>query len=200
MGWVWETEVVYNLPIEQNSPAKTVEDRALNAKTWFILGASLGVLGVAAGTFGAHALPEYLKAAGAESDLARRQSWWETGVRYQMYHALALLAVAWLAGRRKSLLPNLAGLAMFAGTLIFSSCLYALALTGQTFIGAIVPIGGVLFVVGWILLALAGGGLVHESQETKLSAREKLLSDNKPVSDEPSAEEPAAEESAAQPD
>lgn len=172
----------------------------MNAKTWFILGASLGVLGVAAGTFGAHALPEYLRAAGAESDLARRQSWWETGVRYQMYHALALFAVAWLADRRKSLLPNLAGLGMFAGTLIFSSCLYALALTGQEFIGAIVPIGGVLFIVGWILLALAGGGLLQESPDKNLTAREKLLSESKPESDGPAAPESAAEESAARAD
>ena len=171
----------------------------MNAKTWLVLGASLGVLGVAAGTFGAHALPEYLRAAGADSDLARRQVWWETGVRYQMYHALALIGVAWVADRRKSILPSLAGGSMFVGTLIFSSCLYALALTGQTFIGAIVPIGGVLFIVGWILLALAGGGLV-DSQEKNRTAREKLLSDSKPASDAPTAEEPAAEESAAQAD
>ena len=94
---------------------------------------------------------------------------------------------------------SLAGVSMFVGTLIFSGCLYALALTGQTFIGAIVPVGGVLFVVGWILLALAGGGLV-ESQDKKLTAREKLLRGTKPKSDELAAEEPAAEESAAQAD
>ena len=88
---------------------------------------------------------------------------------------------------------------MFMGTLIFSGCLYALALTGQTFIGAIVPIGGVLFIAGWILLALAGGGLV-ESQEKKVTAREKLLSESKSESDEPTAEESAVEESAAQTD
>jgi len=171
----------------------------LNAKTWLVLGASLGLLGVAAGTFGAHALPEYLRAAGADSDLARRQVWWETGVRYQMYHALALIGVAWVADRRKSILPSLAGGSMFVGTLIFSGCLYALALTGQTFIGAIVPIGGVLFIAGWILLALAGAGLV-ELQEKKLTAREKLLSESKSESDKPAAEEPAAEESAARAD
>lgn len=171
----------------------------MNAKTWLVLGASLGLLGVAAGTFGAHALPEYLRAAGADSDLSRRQVWWETGVRYQMYHALALIGVAWVADRRKSLLPSLAGISMFVGTLIFSGCLYAFALTGQTFIGAIVPIGGVLFIAGWILLALAGAGLV-ELQEKKLTAREKLQSEGKSESDKPAAEEPAAEESAARAD
>src|SRR5205814_1633371 len=111
-------------------------------------------------------------------DLARRQVWWETGVRYQMYHALALIGVAWVADRRRSLVPSLAGGSMFVGTLIFSGCLYALALTDQTFIGAIVPIGGFLFISGWILLAVAGAGLV-ESQDRKLTAREKLLSESK---------------------
>ena len=165
----------------------------MNAKTWLVLGASLGVLGVAAGTFGAHALPWYLNVAGAESVLAKRQDWWETGVRYQMYHALALLAVAWVAGRRKSLLPDLAGVSMFVGTLSFSGCLYALALTGQTIFGRIVPIGGVLFIAGWILLALAGCGLVQESKDKKLSAREQLLSESDASGETPASEEPVAE-------
>ncbi len=170
------------------------EDGNLNAKTWFVLGASLGVLGVAAGTFGAHALPDYLEAAGAGTDIARRQNWWETGVRYQMYHALALLAVAWIADRTKSLLPGLAGMAMFVGTLIFSGCLYALALTGLTFLGAVVPIGGVLFVVGWSLLALAGSGLASGSQDQKPSARERLLSESQPAHKPPSAQAPVPNE------
>ena len=160
----------------------------MNSKTWFVLGASLGVLGVAAGTFGAHALPDYLKAAGAESDLLRRQNWWETGVRYQMYHALALFAVAWIADKRKSPLAGLAGLSMFGGTLIFSGCLFALALTGQKFIGAIVPIGGVLFIVGWVLLAVAGLRLAPEPLDKNLTARDKYL-----LANEPTAEEPATE-------
>ena len=116
-----------------------------------------------------------------------------------MYHALALIGVAWLADRQKSFLPSLAGTSMFLGTLIFSGCLYALALTGQTIIGAIVPIGGVLFIASWILLALAGAGLV-ELQEKKLTARDKLLSESKSESGKPATEEPAAEESAAQAD
>jgi uncharacterized membrane protein YgdD (TMEM256/DUF423 family) len=168
----------------------------LNAKTWFVLGASLGVLGVAAGTFGAHALPDYLKAAGAESDLLRRQNWWETGVRYQMYHALALFAVAWIAERRKSLLPGLAGLSMFGGTLIFSGCLFALALTGQKFIGAIVPIGGVLFIVGWVLLASAGLGLAPEPLDKNLTARDKLLLANKPTTEKSATEDTTQEQPA----
>lgn len=166
----------------------------MNAKTWLVLGASLGALGVAAGTFGVHYLPKYLEAAGAIAAIAERQQWWETGVRYQMYHALALLGVAWVADRRKTLLPGLAGMAMFAGTIIFSGCLYALGLTGVRVIGAIVPIGGVLFIAGWTLLAFAGIGLVEESQQKKLTARERLLSESKPTVDEPAAEEPVGKE------
>ncbi|MCE9526244.1 MAG: DUF423 domain-containing protein [Planctomycetales bacterium] len=165
----------------------------MNAKTWFVLGASLGVFGVAAGTFGAHALPDYLKAAGAESDLLRRQNWWETGVRYQMYHALALFAVAWIAEKRKSFLPGFAGLSMFVGTLIFSGCLFALALTGQKFIGAIVPIGGVLFIVGWVLLAVAGLGLAAEPLDKNLTGRDNLLLANKSTSDVPTSEDTTQE-------
>lgn len=186
--------VVYNS--EGNQRIASAEDRVLNAKTWFVLGASLGVLGVAAGTFGAHALPDYLKAAGAESDLLRRQNWWETGVRYQMYHALALFAVAWIADKRKSILPGWAGLSMFVGTLIFSGCLFALALTGHKFIGAIVPIGGVLFIVGWVLLAVAAYGLVPESLEKNLTAREKVLLENKPIAEEPAMESATQEQPA----
>ncbi len=166
----------------------------MNAKTWLVLGASLGALGVAAGTFGVHYLPKYLEAAGASAVLAERQQWWETGVRYQMYHALALLGVAWVADRRKTLLPSLAGMAMFAGTIIFSGCLYALGLTGVQIIGAIVPIGGVLFIAGWIMLAVAGLGLVEVSQQQKLTAREKLLRESKPATDETAVEEPADKE------
>ena len=166
----------------------------MNAKTWLVLGAVLGALAVAAGTFGVHYLPKYLEAAGAGAELIQRQQWWETGVRYQMYHALALLAVALLADRQKSLLPSLAGLAMFAGTIIFSGCLYALGLTGVRVIGAIVPIGGVLFIAGWILLALAGGGLAQEAKDNKLTAREKLLTESKAAGEEPTAEESIEEE------
>ncbi|MGI8982016.1 MAG: DUF423 domain-containing protein [Pirellulaceae bacterium] len=166
----------------------------MNAKTWLVLGASLGALGVAAGTFGVHYLPKYLEAAGASAALAERQQWWETGVRYQMYHALALLGVAWVADRRKTLLPSLAGMAMFVGTLIFSGCLYALGLSGVRVIGAIVPIGGVLFIAGWILLALSAYGLVEESQPRKLSARVRLLSESKPAAEEAAAEESVEQE------
>ena len=80
----------------------------------------------------------------------------ETGVRYQMYHTLALLAVAWAVSRwAGSSLPVAAGWLFVAGTVLFSFSLYLLALTGQRWLGAITPLGGVAFVAGWVCLALA---------------------------------------------
>jgi uncharacterized membrane protein YgdD (TMEM256/DUF423 family) len=79
----------------------------------------------------------------------------ETGVRYQMYHALGLLVVGILAARRPSRSLHLAGLSFTAGTLVFSGCLYALVLTGQRWLGAIVPLGGLLLILGWTSLGIA---------------------------------------------
>jgi len=87
--------------------------------------------------------------------MARRLANWETAARYQMYHALALVAVGWLAARRCGWAVNLAGTAFTLGVLIFSGCLYALVLSGQKWLGAVVPIGGSLLIVGWICLAVA---------------------------------------------
>jgi len=111
------------------------------------LGALSGFLGVAAGAFGAHALrarigPEMLTV-------------FETGARYQMYHALALVAVAWAATRWPGALTTAAGWCFVAGTVLFSGSLYGMALTGQRALGAVTPLGGVAFLAGWLCLALA---------------------------------------------
>lgn len=115
-------------------------------RTFLFLGSLLAGLGVAAGAFGAHALRARLSPA----DLAI----FETGVRYQMYHALALLAVAWVAVRWPSALGTWAGWSFVAGTLIFSGSLYLLVLSGQRWLGAVTPIGGVAFLAGWGCLGL----------------------------------------------
>jgi uncharacterized membrane protein YgdD (TMEM256/DUF423 family) len=104
-------------------------------------------VGVAAGAFGAHALRARL----APDLLAV----FETAARYQMYHALALLAVAWAGGRWPGPLLAWAGWLFVAGTLLFSGSLYALALSGVRWLGAITPLGGVCFLAGWLCLALA---------------------------------------------
>lgn len=114
-------------------------------RLFFSIGALSGLISVAAGAFGAHALrarlsPEYLAV-------------FETAARYQMYHALGLLAVAWAVARWPGALSQWAGWLFLAGTVLFSGSLYALALTGARWLGAITPLGGIAFLVGWVLLA-----------------------------------------------
>ena len=109
--------------------------------------AILGATGVMAGAFGAHALRERL-----DEDLLRV---WNTASEYQLVHAVALLGVAWVASRAPGPAATLSGWAMTVGVLVFSCALYTLALTGVRWLGAIAPIGGVAFIVGWIALAFA---------------------------------------------
>lgn len=111
------------------------------------LGAINGFLGVAAGAFGAHALKARLS-----PDLLVV---FETGVRYHLYHALALLGVAFVASVRPTGLTQAAGWAMLAGIVLFCGSLYALALSGVRALGAVTPFGGVAFLAGWVLLAIA---------------------------------------------
>jgi uncharacterized membrane protein YgdD (TMEM256/DUF423 family) len=127
----------------------------MSPRIWLVIAAVLGGLSVALGAFGAHGLPGFLKERGVdEAELIRRLANWETAARYQMYHALALLAV-FASAKAAAPLLNTAGWCWLAGTLIFSGCLFVLVLTGVKILGAIVPIGGVLLIVGWILLAVA---------------------------------------------
>jgi len=120
-------------------------------RTFLLLGAIFGFLGVALGAFGAHALrgrlsPEMLAV-------------FETAVRYQMYHTLALLITGLVMARIDGWLFHLAGWCFVAGILIFSGSLYALALSGVTVLGAITPIGGLAFLAGWACLAVAAAAL-----------------------------------------
>jgi uncharacterized membrane protein YgdD (TMEM256/DUF423 family) len=121
-------------------------------KLWLALGALLGCLAVVLGAFGAHGLE---RALADDSQIADKLANWETAARYQMYHALALLAVGFLAARRCGLAVNVAGVAFALGTLIFSGCLYGLVLSSQRWLGAVVPIGGTLMIAGWLALLVA---------------------------------------------
>ena len=125
------------------------------ARTFWILGCFFGLVGVAAGAFGAHALRERVP-----TDLL---AVFETGARYQMYHALALLAVALAASRWPGGGWSLPGWLFTAGIVVFSGSLYLLALTGTRWLGAITPIGGVCFLAGWALLALAGMRVINDT-------------------------------------
>ncbi len=117
-------------------------------RTFLALAALFGLLAVAAGAFGAHALEARLT--------TERLAIFETAARYQMYHALALLGVAWLAAASTSAsLVAAAGWAFVGGTVVFSGSLYLLALGGPRWLGAITPIGGLAFMIGWALLGIA---------------------------------------------
>jgi uncharacterized membrane protein YgdD (TMEM256/DUF423 family) len=116
-------------------------------RTFLLIGALAGVVGVALGAFGAHGLrgrlsPEMLAV-------------FETGVRYHMYHALALLLTAAVMGRINGRFVAAAGWFFTAGIVLFSGSLYLLAATGITLLGAITPFGGVAFLIGWACLAVA---------------------------------------------
>ncbi len=119
-------------------------------RLWIAIAATLGGTAVAAGAFATHALKPQL------SD--RLLAVFETAARYQMYHALALLLVALV--RHQGLgAPGwltASGWALIAGTVVFSGSLYALALTGQSMVGTVAPIGGAALIVSWGCLAIAG--------------------------------------------
>jgi len=116
-----------------------------------IVGALSGAVSVAAGAFGAHALKAVLEASGQAAN-------WETATRYALVHAIATVVAGLLATLPQAASQGAAvaaGACFLAGTAIFSGCLGALALSGVRILGAIVPIGGALLILGWILLAVA---------------------------------------------
>ena len=114
------------------------------ARFWFGMGCLLAGLAVAAGAFGAHVLKQRLSA-----DLLAA---FETGVRYQMFHALALVVLALAMDRWGGVTFQWAGGLWLAGILLFSGSLYALSLTGIRGLGAVTPLGGLCFLLGWGLL------------------------------------------------
>jgi uncharacterized membrane protein YgdD (TMEM256/DUF423 family) len=115
-------------------------------RLFFALGSASALVAVAAGAFGAHTLRARLT-----PDLL---AVFETGARYQMYHALALLAAAWALTRWPGPWPVRAGWLFVVGTLLFSGSLYALALSGVRWLGAVTPFGGLAFLAGWLCLLL----------------------------------------------
>lgn len=122
-------------------------------RMWIGAGALVCGLGVALGAFGAHGLESAVTEWYSDiADQQRRLEQWETGVRYQLVHGLALLSIGGLALVRPHRLLGLSAICFVAGTLIFSGMLYAIVLTGISKLGMIVPIGGLLLIVGWALL------------------------------------------------
>lgn len=119
----------------------------MNAKTVIFVASILGALSVGIGAFGAHGLESTLQANG-------RVATFETAVKYQFYHALAILLLGILLLNGQSPYFNWAFYAFIIGIVIFSGSLYTLSLTNITWLGAITPIGGLAFILGWIFLAL----------------------------------------------
>ncbi len=137
-----------------------------SGRFWLTSGAILAGLAVALGAFGAHGLDQVLKSVHAESDkriiagLEVPASWkylqdFKTAAEYQLTHALALLAVGLLARDHSRRSLTVAGWSFIGGIVLFSGSLYVLVITGVRGLGAITPLGGVLFLIGWTSLAVA---------------------------------------------
>lgn len=114
-----------------------------------------GFSGVALGAFGAHGLTARLASLAAGEGPVRLE-WWKTAAHYHLVHALALGLAAVLAGSRQGRAPSVAGIAFGIGIVLFSGSLYTMTLTGVRVLGAVTPLGGVAFLVGWVALGLAG--------------------------------------------
>jgi uncharacterized membrane protein YgdD (TMEM256/DUF423 family) len=113
-------------------------------RTFFAVGAISAFIAVAAGAFGAHGLKNRLS--------SEMLAIFEVGVRYQMYHSFALLAVSWAYSRWPGALVTTSGWLFLIGIILFSGSLYALSFTGIKILGAITPFGGLAFLAGWFCL------------------------------------------------
>lgn len=116
-------------------------------KIFVLLGSIFALIGVAAGAYGAHGLPDHLG-----DDMV---GYWQTAVQYQMYHALALFGAAWLHSQTEAISALVAGWCFAAGILVFSGSLYILVLTGSRGLGAVTPVGGLAMMIGWLGCILA---------------------------------------------
>jgi len=119
----------------------------MSHKLIIVIGSISGAISVVLGAFGAHALKDSLTASG-------RLDTYETAVKYQMYHSLALVLLGVLMLHFQHRFLHLASYSFIVGILIFSGSLYALCATGISKLGAITPIGGVFFIAAWVLLAI----------------------------------------------
>jgi uncharacterized membrane protein YgdD (TMEM256/DUF423 family) len=151
------------------------------ARRWIVIGSFFGAIGVALGAFGAHGLGGFLEGRGyAGDDLARRLEVYDTAIQYQMLHAVALVLTGLALERRTSAWWRLAGWAFLVGILLFSGLLKALAILGPqwSWLGAIVPIGGLAMIVGWTALAV---GAVTKSQRLAGGAAKSGSSSPRPL-------------------
>lgn len=121
-------------------------------RLFFAASGAFGFLSVALGAFGAHALRTKLATL---EDGAKRLEWWGTATQYMAIHALALALAAYLVGRTSSGAATTAGWAFAVGNVLFAGSLYAMTLTGVRALGAVTPLGGVAYLVGWACVVAA---------------------------------------------
>jgi uncharacterized membrane protein YgdD (TMEM256/DUF423 family) len=122
-------------------------------RLFLILSGGFGAVGVALGAFGAHGLRAHLATL---TDGADRRAWWETAAHYHLIHALAIGLAAYVVGKREgSSAAVVAGFSFAGGIVLFSGSLYTMTLTGVRALGAVTPFGGLLFIVGWVGIAVA---------------------------------------------
>lgn len=123
-------------------------------KHWITIGGIVAAVGVALGAFGAHGLPGWLEGQQlAAADVAKRLEWFDVAVRYHYLHAVALVLVGLIERSENARRTWLAGGLFVAGLVLFSGLLYVMTLTGLRWLGAIVPLGGLSFIAGWLALA-----------------------------------------------
>jgi uncharacterized membrane protein YgdD (TMEM256/DUF423 family) len=123
------------------------------SRIFVILSGLLGFAAVALGAFGAHGLRSRLDSL---PDGVKRLDWWNTAAHYQLSHALALVVAAWLVQRGAGTSAVVAGWSFVGGVALFSGSLYLMTITGQTKLGAITPFGGLLLLLGWASIVVAG--------------------------------------------
>lgn len=117
-----------------------------DSRKFMVIASVFGLTGVALGAFGAHTLRSEIS--------SEMLSVFETGVRYQMYHTFALFIVGWALQSRPNRKISVAGWLFAAGVVLFSASLYALAMSGIRILGFVTPVGGLLFLAGWLMLTL----------------------------------------------
>jgi uncharacterized membrane protein YgdD (TMEM256/DUF423 family) len=148
----------FNLVLPNENFHSQETEATVKSKTWIAIGCALASMSVVMGAFGAHLLEDWLQENWAD-DWQKRLENWKTAATYQMYHSLGLIAVGFICfftSRRKS--AAMAGVTMILGTVLFSGMLYGWVLTDKTTMVMIVPIGGSLMIVSWLLLAWAALG------------------------------------------
>lgn len=122
-------------------------------RIWLVTGALLAATTVGLGAYGAHGLEKLI--AGAVADVPKNLGYWETANRYQMYHCLAIVAVGMASSMyQRNRLFDVAGVLFLLGIVLFSGMLYTLAVTDLKILGAIVPLGGLSLIVGWVVFAV----------------------------------------------